>query len=151
MSDVEAFVRESNHIEGIEREPTRHEVQATEAFLARSQIDIDDLEGLVSIYQPGARLRSRPSMNVRVGNHVAPRGGAEIITTLQSILDRVKVNAAHPFILHQEYETLHPFMDGNGRSGRALWAWQMRTFGYRPGLQLGFLHAWYYQSLEHGR
>ena len=45
------------------------------------------------------------------------------------------------------YETLHPFMDGNGRSGRILWAWQMIEHNIAPGLSLGFLHAYYYQTL----
>ena len=54
---------------------------------------------------------------------------------------------ATPFGIHLRYETLHPFMDGNGRSGRILWAWQMLHHDIAPGIRLGFLHAFYYQTL----
>jgi Fic family protein len=37
-------------------------------------------------------------------------------------------------------------MDGNGRSGRAIWLWQMLR--QEGGAPLGFLHHFYYQTLE---
>lgn len=66
---------------------------------------------------------------------------------LDKLLQRVRAGELTPMRAHVEYETLHPFMDGNGRSGRVLWAWQMRRDGRDP-LQLGFLHAFYYQALN---
>ena len=150
-SELYAFVSESNRIEGIVRPPTRHEVGATERFLMRQDLSISALESLVRTYQPGARLREAMGMNVRVGDHIAPPGGPEILPACNKILIRIAKNDAHPYVLHREYETLHPFMDGNGRSGRALWAWQMLRFSYEPGIALGFLHCWYYQSLQEHR
>ena len=55
-----------------------------------------------------------------------------------------------PAEYHQRYETLHPFMDGNGRSGRALWAWQRLQRGESP-FALGFLWAYYYETLQQSR
>jgi hypothetical protein len=56
---------------------------------------------------------------------------------------------ADPYILHVEYEQLHPFTDGNGRSGRAMWLYAMKKCGrLEQGLNLGFLHAFYYQTLS---
>ena len=52
---------------------------------------------------------------------------------------------ASPFAVHVAYENLHPFMNGNGRSGRALWLWHMGGIEKVP---LGFLRTWYYQSLQ---
>lgn len=46
---------------------------------------------------------------------------------------------------HVVYETLHPFTDGNGRSGRAVW---LRQMGWIVRAPLGFLHHFYYQTLQ---
>ncbi len=58
--------------------------------------------------------------------------------------------ALSPFEAHVAYEKSHPFMDGNGRSGRAIWAWMMQREGLDP-YSLQFLHRWYYQSLNAAR
>ena len=144
MTDLTAFIRESNLIEGITREPTKEEIAAAEKFMALHIIRIGDVCEFVSVCQPGAVLRDEPGMNVQVGGHVPPYGGPHIYAELDHIL--VAVRAAHsPYSIHHNYEHLHPFTDGNGRSGRMIWAWQMREF------PLGFLHHWYYQSLREGR
>lgn len=143
------FVRESNRIEGILRSPLKRELGATELFLALRAPRILDLEGLVSSLQPDARLRDGGHLNVRVGNHIAPRGGAAVVERLAELL--AAMPTGDPWTLHCAYEHLHPFTDGNGRSGRAIWAWMMTR--RQEGLPLGFLHHWYYQTLsaEHMR
>lgn len=146
------FVAESNRIEGI-RGTTDAEVEAHRHLLGLSRVDVSDLEEFVSIIAPGNVLRDRPGYDVRVGDHVPPRGGPEIRLALEAILRGVNIRrvARSPYEVHQQYETLHPFTDGNGRSGRALWAWQMLREDRWPGIRLGFLHCWYYQSLQASR
>jgi hypothetical protein len=142
------FVKESNAIEGIVRSPTEQELKATQNFLGLDFLSVNAVIDLVRVYQPGAVLRDQSGaaqINVRVGNHIAPAGGPSIRTRLEDLIvdANVKMN---PYWIHCRYETLHPFSDGNGRSGRAIWMWQMQN-----KTDLGFLHAWYYQSLQDWR
>lgn len=147
-----SFVVESNRIEGINRPATDEEVDALISFVNAPAIEIGDLCALVSCFQPGAVLRDRVGLNVRVGSHIPPFGGPHIREALKTMLKDIGGNTQTPFKAHCQYETLHPFTDGNGRSGRALWLRTMFRLGlaWRIGA-LGFLHIFYYQSLEESR
>jgi|SRR5215217_5574154 len=137
------FVRESNWIEGIKRDPLPVEIAAHIMILGAGAITIPVLQQFVSMVEPDAVLRDQPGLNVRVGDHHPPPGGPTIADDLQRILTLVRTST--PYFIHQEYETLHPFTDGNGRSGRALW---LATMGGLKHAPLGFLHHFYYQSLS---
>ena len=149
MFDTYDFVAESNRIEGIHREPTYSEIDEHERFIALDRITVADMEQFVSVYQPDAQLRDKPGLNVRIGNHYPPPGGIDIRHALECILIDADGDRDDPYTTHVRYETLHPFTDGNGRSGRVLWAWQMCN--HRDGYPLGFLHQFYYQGLSGAR
>lgn len=133
------FIRESNRIEGIHREPTQLEIDAYKQFMARTVISVGNLSQFVGVCQPGAVLRDKVGLDVRVGTYFPPKGGPHIRLALNQLLDDPTLT---PYQRHCAYESLHPFTDGNGRSGRMLWMWDMK---HAP---LGFLHHWYYQSLD---
>jgi hypothetical protein len=171
MSDwLARFVAESNRIEGILREPTEREVFLHQVALEQERFTVKLLENFVAVVQPDARLRSSADVpGVRVGDHVAPESGPQITKALEWLLECSRgrppmegsemvqvspntqelpaVKPSDPFSVHRAYEWLHPFTDGNGRSGRALWLWMMERRGVSHREQ-GFLHTWYYQSLE---
>lgn len=140
---LEDFVRESNRIEGIHRNPTGDEIDAHVAFLHLPAPTVEAMQQFVSIIAPGHVLREKAGLNVRVGDHIAPSGGPNIRKELDFLLSKLLVS--DPWHTHVAYETLHPFTDGNGRSGRVLWLWQM---GEAP---IGFLHSFYYQTLSRSR
>lgn len=147
---VESFLFESNKIEGI-KGVRGVEFTAFKQFLDLNFVTVSALESLVKVFQPNAYLRNHLGVNVQVGNHIPPCGGPMIEVELESILESIKVRQFTPYKTHLQYENLHPFTDGNGRSGRALWAWQMLKEGRPPGIDLGFLHAFYYQALSESR
>lgn len=147
-TDLKQFIRESNHIEGIHRDPTMAEIDALEKFLKYPALTIASLVDLNSVFQPNAVLRDKAGLDVRIGGYIPPRGGPEIVEDLNILLLRVSaiVNPLHPWKAHLEYESLHPFTDGNGRTGRAVWLWQMKQANFWPN-GLAFLHQFYYQTL----
>jgi hypothetical protein len=149
---LERFVAESNRIEGIHRDPTKAEIVAYETIISLDVITIEDLQEFVMVCQPGAILREAVGLDVRVGSHIAPAGGPEIRERLENLLTH---GLQHPpYETHHEYEYLHPFTDGNGRSGRVLWLWGMMRGSDRQRARaqsLGFLHTFYYQTLGAGR
>lgn len=141
------FVAESNKIEGYIRAPYDKELTAHEKILASEALTVPLIQEFVSIVAPRHVLRDREGLDVQVGNHIAPRGGDDI----RPKLDRILEAASHPmdpYHIHLEYEYLHPFTDGNGRSGRAIWLWGMqKQHKLNWVMELGFLHNFYYQTL----
>ncbi len=146
ITGLKEFLTESNAIEDL-GPPNDGDIKVANHFLKRVIITVDDLSIFVSTLTGVPELRSRKGMNMRVGNHLAPLGGLDITRALKYILTVVNNNERHPYTIHHEYESLHPFSDGNGRSGRLLWAWQMRK-NYSWNITNGFLKTFYFQSLE---
>jgi Fic family protein len=150
---LKQFLEESNMIEGIFEPIVPRQLMFAEAFLALDEITVGDLETIVNILQPGARLRKNFGENVRVGRYSPMPGGPKVEETLKFLALTIreplnpKGDPREAYKVHQMYESLHPFTDGNGRSGRLLWLWMMGGIDKAP---LGFLHHWYYQSLEFG-
>ena len=146
---VTAFVAESNRIEGILRYPTDAEIKAHKDLIACKRLTVEHVTTFVAVCQPGAVLRATTAVHgVRVGNHIAPASGPKIVAELDLLLKSIANGAIAPWAAHLAYETLNPYTDGNGRSGRAIWLWHMTLIGeLQEALALGFLHSFYHQTL----
>jgi len=90
--------------------------------------------------QPGELRRSQNWIGgTRPGNAVFVPPPPERVADLLADMERFLHNAAAPLpplvktaLIHQQFETIHPFLDGNGRIGRLLIAALLEHWGVLP-------------------
>lgn len=144
---LKKFIVESNAIEGIFDEVGAVMIRIYQNFLDYPAMTVTALSAFVRAIEPrNGRLRDKVGMDVRVGRHIAPPGSPDIPAILDSHLRFI--NNTTPYKNHLYYENLHPYMDGNGRSGRALWLRQAYHLNNKRMPRRGFLHQFYYDTLD---
>ena len=75
------------------------------------------------------------TIRVKVGDYIAPRP-EKVKPMMSDLLDWWNKDAAKTSpilssaIVHHQFETIHPFADGNGRAGRMLSLWELYRRGF---------------------
>lgn len=78
--------------------------------------------GLGFTIEPESNRKGYRDCNVRVGHWVAPH--FDLVPKLMSLwVDAIKDPALSPDEAYLEFERIHPFRDGNGRTGKILHNW----------------------------
>jgi Fic family protein len=92
---------------------------------------------------------------VRVGKHIAP-APEHITRMIEILIGEYKSNHdtnvfAKIAYFHLQFETIHPFCDGNGRIGRVLINLQLQEFGYPNIIIRDKEKQIYYKTFSHFR
>jgi Fic family protein len=73
------------------------------------------------------------TIRVKVGDYVAPRAD-QVRPMMSELLEWWNKESISPIlssaIVHHQFETIHPFADGNGRTGRMLSLWELYRRGF---------------------
>lgn len=147
---LRAFLSESNQIEGIAGPLAVSQILPAAAMFLETPLQFSTVLTVQKAIAPEHPLRNLPGMNVQVGHYIAPPGGPDIPLRVADLIDDINSGRVGPWKAHVVFEDLHPFMDGNGRTGRLLWAKHMLKIGQDP-FALPFLHRFYYQTLQNLR
>jgi Fic family protein len=90
---------------------------------------------LTNIHDKCAGRYRKNDEHVRIGTHIAPPP-AEVPTLMEKVIEGYhsdKEDLLQRIVnFHLEFERIHPFLDGNGRTGRALITYQLKIHGYPP-------------------
>jgi Fic family protein len=106
----------------------------------RTPTDIEQvrrLHGLILGDRPGSGTFRTGEVRIRGARHVSPRNWREVMDQMEQWQEWSRANAAAPpllraSVLHAWLEHVHPFVDGNGRVGRAVTNLELIRFGYPP-------------------
>ena len=142
MNKLREFAEESNRISGAFAASASAMYEALDELLGKAHITADDLTD----FNDHGYLRDIVGLDVRIGDYIPPPGGSKVVLQLDYIMEKVE-KRNDPMSIHIAFEKLHPYTGGNGRTGRALWLWQMDN-QRNYDMEQGFLHTWYYQSLS---
>lgn len=154
------MVHESNTIEGFPDNPDM-DLASLRALEALSILDVEvglshliirRIQQDITSCQPDLWDKHKGSYRSQTGTEVSIGGvNAPLSIEVQSLMDQWLENFQQrtPKQNHVEFERIHPFADGNGRTGRILMWWQEMANGDEPTIirsneaDLHYYYQWF--------
>lgn len=136
--DLSEHIRQSNLIENIDdRGEDRRSLKAWQYLVAQDQISqpvLLELHKMITRKQlPKSESGSYRRVNVWVGGRQCPApviAHGQIYGFLMDLAEHWQT--LDPVEMHIRYEKIHPFVDGNGRTGRMIMWWHQIKLGQEP-------------------
>ena len=138
--DIKKYIKASNEIEGIYSEKEDLQSLAAWAYLDGLEVlshnDIMKVQKMITINQPLQpnqrgyyRGLAGNVTNVTIGGRYAPE--YSLVPELMNnwLLDVPRMT---PLTSHIRFEVIHPFADGNGRTGRMIYWYICKRRGIKP-------------------
>src|SRR3990167_2157994 len=144
--DIKQYVHESNLIENIDDKAFDKQSLAAWSFISEEKelnfSNVCKLQKMITLlhddllpHQKGY-TRSMSKTNVYIGGKLAPAWWLVDGLLNNWLLDMNDWKTLDPIEMHTRYEAIHPWSDGNGRSGRMLlWHHELKI-GKKPTLFL---------------
>ena len=101
-----------------------------------SEKTIKDIHSLVLMNEPRDRGKYRELSVVISGAADTPPHPVQVPFEMEKLLNEYKIDNRHPVVkvadFHIKFERIHPFIDGNGRTGRLVLNLELIKAGYAP-------------------
>jgi Fic family protein len=154
------LIKESNAIEGITDPAEVEQSLVAWAYLMEktslNHSTICAVQKIITLHQDELQPNQRGyyrgvagnNVNVRVGSYYPPPH-----TLVPSLMENwlLDYKELTPWANHVRFEKIHPFADGNGRTGRMLLWWQEIGAGLEPEIIRADERFKYYARLSDGR
>lgn len=133
------FLRESNAIEEVYDDVSLVDSYLAWEYLSKvSTLTVKDLLTVHSILMDNQPISLKHKgdfrdVPVRIGYSVKSMPKPVIHSLVEDLLDEMNKNVdpSDAVLHHVQFENIHPFIDGNGRTGRLLLNWELVThLGY---------------------
>jgi len=149
-------IHESNLIEGIDDPKEDKQSMVAWKWLKRQKkighYEILKVQKMITINQTNlfsnerGYYRDLAKVNVTVGGHVPPNYNLVPCLMDNWVLDFQ--DSVEPMEMHIRFEKIHPFVDGNGRTGRMLLWYHENKLGITPTLIKSEERYEYYELLR---
>jgi Fic/DOC family len=83
---------------------------------------VEDIEHLGMYIEPVRNWKGFRRTGVRVGNRICPEW-EKVRPLLEDLFKRHGEEALLPFVFYRQLLEIHPFVDGNGRTGKVVLNW----------------------------